>query len=190
MLCRRTIGVVLALLQLLVWSGCTEEPPSSLAPTSIRGDVAGVGFDVPAGWSARADESPDAVTLVCQDTHGSLGPLVRIEIVTDPKGRTVQQTIDDLAHSASSIDRYELIRNELVKHERGFEYGHLQYTQSESGIPKVEAFVVIHLAANKRLIVSAVALKKRAWPKHEPVFAKVVASLELPPELSPQSPPE
>jgi len=190
MLCRRTIGVMLALLQLVMWFGCTEEPPSSLASTSIRGDVAGVGFDVPAGWTARPDEAQDAVTLVTGDTYGQLGPLVRIEIVTDPKDRTVQQTIDDLAHSASSIDKYKLIRKKLVKHERGFEYAHLEYTQSESGIPEVEAFVVIRLANNKRLIVSAVALKKRAWPKHEPVFAEVVASLELPPESPPALPPE
>ena len=178
---RRHVVLLSACLLPLWWCGCSEDPSSQIpGPTSVRGDVAGVGFDVPAGWIARPEEEPDSVTLVTDDTHGSLGPLVLVKVVIDPIDRTVQKTIDDLADAASSIREFKLMRKELVDHERGFEYGRVEYTQSDSGMPMVEAFVVVRLPDRRRLIVSGVALKKRGWPKCEPVFAGVVKSLELP----------
>ena len=169
---------VLAFALLLpLWCGCSDDPQQpSLTPPTIRGDVAGVSFDVPAGWSADADEQDDAVTLASTATPGSF---VHLRVMTDPKSRTVQQTIDELADSAASIRKFKLIQNELVNHERGFEYGLLEYDQSESGMGMVESFAVISLDGNRRLIVSAKAFK-RTWVKHKAVFADVLASIELP----------
>ena len=181
MSCRKCVALVSACLLLpLWWCGCSEDP-SSQPPTttSIRGDVAGVGFDVPAGWLARQDEAQDAVTLVTDNTRGSLGPLMHIRVMTDPSNRTVQQTIDDLVDSVESVRGFELRRNELTRHKRGFEYGLLEYKQTESGAAIVESFVVIRLDDGKRLTASAKALR-RAWAKHESVFAGVIESLELP----------
>ena len=166
-------------LVLPLWCGCSEDPQQpSPAPPAIRGDVAGVGFDVPVGWSANADEQDDAVTL---SNNAKRGSLVHLRVMTDPENRTVQETVDELADSAASIRRFKLIQNELVTHKRGFEYGLLEYDQSESGMGMVESFAVISLDGNRRLIVSAKAFK-RAWVKHKAVFADVVASIELPAE--------
>lgn len=178
MLSNRSAVLAFALL-LPLWCGCSEDPQQqSPAPPTIRGEVAGVSFDVPAGWSVQTDEQDDAVTLVSNATGGSF---VHLRVMTDPKNRTVQQTIDDLADSAAPIRRFKLIRNELMSHERGFEYGLLEYDQSESGMSMVEIFAVISLDGNRRLIVSAKAFK-RAWVKHRTVFADVLASVELPVE--------
>jgi len=137
--------------------------------------VAGISFDVPAGWSGEADEQDDAITLASSTTGGSF---LHLRVMTDPKNRTVQQTIDDLADSVASTRKFKLIRNELVSHKRGFDYGLLEYDHSEPGIALVESFAVIRLNGNRRLIVSAKAFK-RSWVRDKTVFADVLASIEL-----------
>ena len=178
MLSNRPAVLAFALLMPL-WCGCSEDAQEQWpVPPTIRGDVAGVSFDVPAGWSASPDEQDDAVTLASNATHGAF---VHLRVMTDPKNRTVQQTIDELADEAASIRRFKLIQNELVSHEQGFEYGLLEYDHSESGMGMVEIFAVVKLDGNRRLIVSAKAFK-RGWVKHKAVFADVLASIELPAE--------
>ena len=174
----RIVVLVLAVGHVLLSYGCSENEPS--APGLMRGEVAGVSFDCPAGWSIRAETDNDAVTLVTDKTVGTLGPSVLIQVVTDPKDRTVQETIDDLARAGADERKFKLARKALLTHERGFEYGLIEYSSTQPGPAVTQRFVVVSLGDRKRLIVAALALRG-AWGRYEPVFSEVVASLALPP---------
>ena len=167
---------------LLLVGGCSDDQsaPPSAAPTVMRGEVGGVGFDCPAGWSIVANEEDDAVTLVSGQTIGKFGPTILLQVGPDPLDRTVAAVAGDLADSNAEAPSFKQKRKEMLMHDRGFEYGLFEYSSARSGVAVTESFVVVALGEGKMLVVCARSLRT-AWDECEPVFRQLVASLESPP---------
>lgn len=171
------LSAVGGVLLLLSCGGADSGP----APAVMRGDVAGVGFDCPTGWSIAADPDDDAVTLVTRRTIGKFGPILFLQVRRDPQARSVATILDDLARSAAEEPKFELVRQETLTHPQGFDYGLVEYGRELSNVAVTERFVVVPLEDDKQLMIGALT-RLPVWAQHAPVFDALVASLTLPAE--------
>lgn len=160
----------------LLTTACSDKEPTSL----LRGEVAGVSFDCPEGWSLSADDESGSVTLLRDNAVAIFGPTMFIEVTRDERQRSVQTTLDHLAESAADERKFKLLRNELITHARGFKYGLLEYSYIDGSVGVTERFVIVSLPADRLLIVAMKGLRGR-WSDYERNFDAVIESLELPP---------
>ena len=183
------LALLLCLLVVLS-AGCDRKDRSGAAVPSGQTSAAAEGmtsrtykavsFAYPKDWAVEESADPVGLSVRPPAKDEPWQTNLFIEVRPDAADRALALALDDAATNAAlNKPDFKLKSRDVQTRPGGFQYGRLEYTNTNSGVPLTQWELIVPMDNGNRLYLQASSATE-TWPKYEPEFQKVIDSIRLP----------